>query len=152
MAFVAILSQPWPRNWKWFHMVLFLGWLFSTHSAFGVLWLVQVRGFVGWGSGNPGNIVLLIWRFLKGSGMVGQIVGLVTDTRLVSGNVWNPLCSIRHLHNISNPKRSWIQPIRISVMTCCCASRFPNEPPWMPCQPGMTCVREPVHASDVPTN
>ena len=22
----------------------------------------------------------------------------------------------------------------------------------MPCQPGMTCVREPVHASDVPTN
>ena len=110
MAFVAILSQPWPRNWKWFHMVLFLGWLFSTHSAFGVLWLVQVRGFVGWwGSGNPGNIVLLIWRFLKGSGIVGQIVGLVTDTRLVSGNVWNPLCSIRHLHlhNISNPKRSW---------------------------------------------
>ena len=37
-------------------------------------------------------------------------------------------------------------------MTCCCASWFPNEPPWMPCQPGMTCVREPVHASDVPTN
>jgi hypothetical protein len=46
-------------------------------------------------------------RFLKGSGIVGTIMGLVTDTRLVSGNVWNPLCSIRHLHNISNPKRSW---------------------------------------------
>ena len=67
----------------------------------------RLEGLLDEGSGNPGNIVLLIWRFLKGSGMVGQIVGLVTDTRLVSGNVWNPLCSIRHLHNISNPKRSW---------------------------------------------
>ena len=60
-------------------------------------------------------------RFLKGSGIVGTIVGMVTDTRLVSGHVWNPTCLIRHVE--------LIQPIKISLMTYCCASRKHHKYP-----------------------